>query len=465
MDVDWKLVGGVPRANAWRCERCSTKDLPWFVRPNKDTCGGKPGEGGCGCKRKTTSTLFCNTKVGRAIAEKRDQSNGKNSKAQSKGGGKGGGQGGGGKGGNKGGGGDAAEKLRKSEAERKRLDARIRKLEAEKADKAEQEDVDEEDEEMDDEFKSKEQLEDVISQANANEKHATAMLKQWPKSTKFLRQQEEAKAEAENARRLIQDLRSPAEQLQHKLNREKKLNGLVLAAREQIKAKLLVVLEAEEEIEAVRERLHDWQDELQRIASQKVALVATPAAPPQPMDMGQCVETMRAGLGEMFDDPRMSEVDRAKKAEVEAGFVAMRNIFSIISGVQMAYDNACKASEATSSDGGGSMPANATGGVPGNGTESNKVAAETTEAGSGTEQGGGISMAPAVVAEPVPAAAPAQGNVPDGPASERAGRDRTPPPSSDKRRALAKITDAEIAGARKARGAAAKGKAGTKSTD
>ena len=91
----------------------------------------------------------------------------------------------------------------------------------------------------------------------------------------------------------------------------------------------------------MRGQYHETQEELQLIASQKILLVASPAAPPPPMDLAQCVEAMRGDLGQMFDDPRLSAEARAKKMEVEAGFIAFRNIFAILSPVKMEYDAAC----------------------------------------------------------------------------------------------------------------------------
>ena len=426
-----------------------------WVWPKKTCCPGRRGVA-CNKQRPKNALTFAQTKEGKAVVGGKD---GGAPKGNSGGGNQSGGGGGGGGGV---GGGDAknlAKELRQAKEEIKKLQS--------VAVVQEDEDADSNDEEMDDDLKTEDDWKRVIEKSKANEDYANACLKKWPKEPQYMQMAEAAKAQIEEAKQRMGQLRSPSDQLQQKLNREKKLNGLVRAAREHVKEKLLVVLEAEEDIEVTRERLHEWQDELQLIASQKVALVASAAAPtgpPHPIDMANCLEAMRVGLGGMFDDQRLSAEDRAKKPEVEAGFLAMRNIFSIISGVQMAYAHACKTSDTPDSNGGGSIPTNTTADEPGMGIEQNKGTTENAGTGNGTEQGGDAPKAPATVVEPSPEAAPSQGNVTDGPASERAGRDRTPPPSSDKRRALAKITDDEIAGARKAKGAATKGKAGTKST-
>ena len=88
---------------------------------------------------------------------------------------------GGGKGGGKNGGGSDAN-TKRLEKELQQANAQIQRLEAEKA----EDDDDGPDEEMDDEFKSKEDWERVIAEAEAEGKHAEAMLKKWPKTAKYL---------------------------------------------------------------------------------------------------------------------------------------------------------------------------------------------------------------------------------------------------------------------------------------
>ena len=110
----------------------------------------------------------------------------------------------------------------------------------------------------------------------------------------------------EEARETFRELRSPSDQLRHKLDRERKLKTKADKLGESIKQEMLIVVEAEEKLETLREQLHEAQEELQEIASQKILLATPPGAPAAPMDLAQCVEAMVSGLGQMFDDPRLS---------------------------------------------------------------------------------------------------------------------------------------------------------------
>ena len=121
----------------------------------------------------------------------------------------------------------------------------------------------------------------------------------------------------------------------------------------------------------------------------------------------------------------------------------MRNIFATLSAVRLEYETVKQQAEATSvsSSSNGSSPA-----VP----EAPAVkGAATVRAGEATVHTVETGAAPAAMeTNPKAAAGPA----PDGPTQERtANMERTPPPGS-RAKAIAKMSDAEIAGPRKAQG-------------
>lgn len=145
----------------------------------------------------------------------------------------------------------------------------------------------------------------------------------------------------------------------------------------------------------------------------------------------------------MFDDPRLSTETRAKKNKVEAGFLAMRNLASMLSGIQAEYQTAklqaaaSTATIATEVSSSSSVPSPGAGEAGGEATVPTEEAATTSIAVEG-----GVPIA--AVSVPVP----------DGPSQERvANRERTPPPGA-RAKAIAKMSDAELAGPRKAKGGA-----------
>ena len=155
------------------------------------------------------------------------------------------------------------------------------------------------------------------------------------------------------------------------------------------------------------------------------------------MDIEQYVETMRDDLGKMFDDPRLSAGARGKKDEVEAGFLAMRTLVATLSAVRLEYETVKQqaAATTTSSSSDGSSPTVAE--VP------------AVEGGAAKQTVETAAVSTAVEPPTPPSAVPA----PDGPAQERASRERTPPPGS-RAKAIANMSDAELAGPRKAKGQA-----------
>jgi len=265
------------------------------------------------------------------------------------------------------------------------------------------------------------------------------------KSAKYSAQVEKHKTEAMEAREKLRELRSPGDQLRHKLERERKLGIKADKLREGIKKQLVIRAEADDEIEELRQQLHEALDEMQRIESEKVSLVGAQAAP---VDFQQCVETMAGDLGEMFADPRLSQEYRNKKNEVEAGFTAMRALAATLSAIRLEYAT-CKQQAAA---------AVATPVAAGSGSAEATVppTAETATGGGGATvptEGTEATIAPAVATTALPAAAVSP--VPDGPSEERsAARDRTPPPGS-RAKEIAKLSDAEIRGPRKAKSKAA----------
>lgn len=141
------------------------------------------------------------------------------------------------------------------------------------------------------------------------------------------------------------------------------------------------------------------------------------------MDIAQCVKAMQDGLGQMFDDPRLSPKARGKKNEVEAGFLAMRNLASMLSAIQAEYETAKvqaavpTATVATEVSKSSNAPSPVGGEAGGETTVRTEEAATTSVA---VEGGAPAAAAPAPVA--------------DGPSQERtANRERTPPPGSRKR--------------------------------
>ena len=213
--------------------------------------------------------------------------------------------------------------------------------------------------------------------------------------------------------------------------------------KDDIKQRLLVIAENQDEVDSLREQLHESEEELQRIDNEKILLCQPVGAPAGPMDFGQCIEAMRGSLGKMFDDPRLSAKARGKKDEVEADFVTMCNFAAKLSSIKIEYDTASQLVEPATTSSSADIPSPA--------------------AGEGPAVGGGTS-----VAEGEPAAAPAavesppllaNAPVPDGPSQERTiNRERTPPPGS-RAKAVLKMSDDEIAGPRKAKGSKEGGKA------
>ena len=153
------------------------------------------------------------------------------------------------------------------------------------------------------------------------------------------------------------------------------------------------------------------------------------------MDIEQYVETMRDDLGKMFDDPRLSSGARGEKDEVEAGFLAMRNLVATLSVVRLEYETVKQQADATTTT------------STADGSNSAAVQAPAAEGGA-TVQAVETAAVPAAVESPAP---PTAAPVPDGPAQDRtATRERTPPPGS-RAKAISKMSDAELAGPRKAK--------------
>ena len=102
---------------------------------------------------------------------------------------------------------------------------------------------------MDDDLKTKEDWERAIAEAEADCKYAETMLKKYPKSAKYLKKADEAKSEAEEARGRLRELKSPGDQLRHKLERERKLGIKCAKLEDAIRQNMLIVAEAEDELD------------------------------------------------------------------------------------------------------------------------------------------------------------------------------------------------------------------------
>ena len=149
----------------------------------------------------------------------------------------------------------------------------------------------------------------------------------------------------------------------------------------------------------------------------------------------------------MFDDPRLSSEARSKKVEVEAGFLAMRNLASTLSALQVEYETVkLQAAVFATTSTADSSHSNT---APNLAAREGGAGGATVQTGEATVQAGEAAAAPAAVeTNSLPATAP----VTDGPTQERtANRERTPPPGS-RAKAIAKMSDAKLAGPRKTKG-------------
>ena len=213
----------------------------------------------------------------------------------------------------------------------------------------------------------------------------------------------------------------------------------------------------------MREQFHEGQDEMQALESKMLLLVAPSGVSPPPMDVAVCVESMRGDLGHMFDDPRLSAEAKAKRAEVEAGFVEFRRIFGILSSVKLEYDAACTSVPQAP------RPEVVTDARPAANAAEGEQAGVEQAGGTPTQVAETAEVAAAVEPDVVPLQPPALiSPIPDGPSDERsATRDRTPP-SGNRASAIKKTPFDEVLGPRKSKGGEAKaaakaaGKAATK---
>ena len=136
----------------------------------------------------------------------------------------------------------------------------------------------------------------------------------------------------------------------------------------------------------------------------------------------------------------------------------MQTLASTLSAIQAEYETAKlqaavpdPATSSTEALNPGAAPNLAAGETGGEAT----VQAGTTAATVPTAGEGGTTV-------PVPVAtSPALAPVLDGPALERKDRDRTPPPVGGRAKAIAKMSDAELAGPRKAKGGSKAGASAT----
>ena len=379
----------------WKRPRCIVKDSIYWVFKSKECCPGRPGASKCGFERKHNSIRFSQTDEGKAAAARAGNNGG-------------GGNGGGKANGNAG----EAEKIRKLQEE-------VRQL---KQDKKEVVDVSDDDapegDDMETDVKSKAKLEADLAGWESDVKYAEGMVKTYPKAPKYVEMLEKAKSHAAEARKQLHELKDPVDQLQYKSNRLRRLADL--------EKKWLVSLReaddeeraAKEKADALREKIHDGREEAEQIRVEQRELILQGAQPvPPPADLGGAVEAMRLDFTEMFGDSSLPQSASSRKGEVEAGFVTMANLLTMLASISAEYKAAKAATQAPPIA--APLPAPT---APGN---------ETAAAGVGGGTGSGAATPSTASATMGPATAGAEPGPRDANKSQEersANRERTPPP-------------------------------------
>ena len=406
--------------NDWKCDRCSSKDDSFWVFGKNECCPGRRGQG-CGKPKHKNAVIYANSKEARtdAAARANDGAGGK----------------GGGKGGAAGGGKADDTKLKRLEAENARLKKEKRELEAKHVeDDDDAEDVD--DDHMDDDSKSKAEWERTVAAAEEEQKFAEGMHKKYPKDSRYSDLLDEAKSRAEEAREHLRELKDPNDQIRFKTERLRRMAVKERECMEQLRDKQKLIDDTKVEAEALRAQIHDILDEMERVKGEQRMLILQDSqqaaqAAPAPVDFALAVESMQGDFTEMFADSALPEGVAGKKAEMEAGFVTMRNLIGMLTGISAEY-KAAKQIAPPAPLAAGDHPA-----PPPPPSEATAGANTTAEAS---------RTAPAME-PPTPAAAAAR----DGPQEERnSNRERTPPPGArSSKTATAKKTDEELLGPRR----------------
>jgi hypothetical protein len=290
---------------------------------------------------------------------------------------------------------------------------------------------------MDSDIKSKAQLEQLVADAEGDIKYAEGKLKAAPKSARYLGMLDGSKTQLENAREQLRELKDPNDQLRHKAERIRKLGEKTKKLTDDLRDACKRQAEAEEEADELREQIHDAKDEVEQLQSQQRILVLQgiqQGEPAAPVDLGVAVEAMRRDFDEMFTDTRMPGSAMAKKDEMEAGFVTMRDLVTMLASITTEYKEAKLKAEAPI------PPIVARPAPPAPPHPEGAATSEGTQAG---------SLQATVAANPPTTTAAVR----DATASQEernSNRERTPPPARGSK-GIAKKSDEELLGPRRAK--------------
>ena len=120
---------------------------------------------------------------------------------------------------------------------------------------------------------SKAELDRNLADAEADQKYAAGRLKASPKSTRYSELLEEARKRIENINEALRKLKDPTDQLRYKSDRLKTLADQEKKLLQKLRASCQVIEDAEAEAASLRERIHDINDEQEKIKSEQRILV------------------------------------------------------------------------------------------------------------------------------------------------------------------------------------------------
>ena len=405
----------------WKCDKCSAGQVveDWhFVFKKKDACNK------CDKRCPKNPTRYGHTKAGKAELAARGGN-----------GGWGGGGGGGASGGGGGGNNDSSE-IRKLRAQLK--DAN-KKLEAKVANDDDDDSEGDDDEGMDtDEVKTKAQLEQIVLDTQGDIKYAEEKLKTTPKNARYLGMLEASKAQLEEAREQLRELKDPVDQLHHQSEKLKKLANKDKKLREQLREDCKVEAELAEQIATLREQIHDNLEETERVKAQQKALVNADGGPgsqgpPTPVDLSLAVEAMQGDFTLMFADTALPSSVADKKDEMEAAFTSMRGIMGTLTAIQSEFKLWKQPTLPPPLAAGSHAPPPS---LPASGGAAADPSAEATRS--------------AATVDPAPSTqTPAVRNGSSSQEERNSNRERTPPPGRSSK-TIAKKSDEELLGPRRA---------------
>ena len=238
--------------------------------------------------------------------------------------------------------------------------------------------------------------------------------------------------------------------MRHKAERIKNLGNQEKKLREKLRETAQVIEDAETEADALRTRIHDVNDEMEKVKSEQRLLVLQGSgggagAVAGPVDLAGAVEAMRIDFDSMFSDPLLPATAKEKGAEVEAGFVTMANLVVTLSALTAEYKAARSSAPPVAPAAKAPPPEPPK-------PQQEAAAAETNAA---VKEAGGEQAVGKDAAEPdasdvvfVPSQTGEARGAAD--ASRDSKRDRTPPPGKAAQK-IAKMSDQELLGPRKAR--------------